>query len=391
MNFKKIMNLLAAVVLGVSAMTACSGDSESGTKDISSMTASEIAADMKVGWNLGNSLDAVGTGINSETAWGNPRTTKEFIDKVKAAGFNTVRIPVTWMGHFGEAPDYKIDEDWLARVKEVAGYALDNDMYAIINIHHDGMDSGESWLTPEPADADAMVAEFETLWTQIADYFSDSSEKLLFAGMNEFHKGYDTPKDEYLELTDRLNQSFVDTVRKTGGKNKNRVLIFQSYNTNGDYAVKNLKIPADTVKNKLMAEFHFYDPWNFAGTGNGSWGINGPTNDRWGQEDWTDDLFSRIKTTFVDNDIPVILGEYGAVNNKSGYTDTRRYYIEYVTRTAKKNGIVPIWWDNGYDGNDGEAFALFDRNSGEVIHQDILDAIMRACGEDEYEIEIPVY
>lgn len=390
MNFKKIFSFAASVLMGVSLVTGCS-DSGEKKKDISDITAAEVCADMKVGWNVGNSLDAVG-GIDSETAWGNPLITKELIDTVKAAGFNTVRIPVTWMGHFGSEPDYKIDADWFNRVEEVVNYVLDNDMYAIINIHHDGSDTSSSWLTPEPSDEEAMVNKFNILWTQIAEKFEKYDEKLIFAGMNEFHKGYDQPSDAYLQLTDRLNQSFVDTVRKTGGNNAQRILVVQSYNTNADYAVKYLKVPEDTAKNKLMVEYHFYDPWSFAGEGRNSWGIGGKTNDRWGQEDWVDDIFSQLKTTFVDKGIPVIMGEYGAVNNKAGYSDTRRYYIEYVTRAAHKNGILPVWWDNGYDGMDGEAFALFDRKNGNaILHQDILDAIMRGVSGEEYEITLPVY
>lgn len=390
MNFKKILSFAASVLMGVSLVTGCS-DSGEKKKDISDITAAEVCAEMKVGWNVGNSLDAVG-GIDSETAWGNPLITKELIDTVKAAGFNTVRIPVTWMGHFGSEPDYKIDADWFNRVEEVVNYVLDNDMYAIINIHHDGSDTSSSWLTPEPSDEEAMVNKFNILWTQIAEKFEKYDEKLIFAGMNEFHKGYDQPSDAYLQLTDRLNQTFVDTVRKTGGNNAQRILVVQSYNTNADYAVKYLKVPEDTAKNKLMVEYHFYDPWSFAGEGRNSWGIGGKTNDRWGQEDWVDDIFSQLKTTFVDKGIPVIMGEYGAVNNKAGYSDTRRYYIEYVTRAAHKNGILPIWWDNGYDGMDGESFALFDRQNGNaILHQDILDAIMRGVSGEEYEITLPVY
>ena len=215
--------------------------------------------------------------------------------------------------------------------------------------------------------------------------------KSLFL-QNEFHKGYDQPSDSYLQLTDRLNQSFVDTVRKSGGNNTQRILVVQSYNTNADYAVKYLKVPEDTAKDKLMVEYHFYDPWSFAGEGRNSWGIGGKTNDRWGQEDWIDDIFSQLKTTFVDKGIPVIMGEYGAVNNKAGYSDTRRYYVEYVTKAAHKNDILPIWWDNGYDGMDGEAFALFDRQNGNaVLHQDLIDAIMRGISGEEYDITLPVY
>lgn len=356
-------------------------------KEIANVTAEELFAQMTVGWNLGNSLDSVGTGISSETAWGNPKVTKELIDAVKDAGFDTVRIPVTWMGHYTE-DTYEIDVEWLARVKEVVDYVLDNDMYAIINIHHDGNDNPPAWLTPEPSDEKAMVVQFETLWSQIAEYFKEYDEHLLFAGMNEFHHGYSNPSNEYLRITDELNQSFVTTVRATGGNNENRILICPAYNTNGEASLK-MTMPEDTVSNKLMMEIHFYDPWNFAGSGKGDWGQTGIQTDGWGQENWVDDIFGRIKAKFVDNGIPVVLGEYGAVNNKSGYDDFRRYYVEYVTKAAKENGILPIWWDNGNDSNSGEAFALFSRHGYTKYHEDIHEAIMRGVSGEDYTIELP--
>lgn len=366
-----------------------SGESINYKKEIADITAMELYDKLTVGWNLGNSLDAVGNGISSEMAWGNPMVTKELINAVKAAGFDVVRIPVTWMGHLDE--DNNIDEEWLVRVGEVIDYVLDNDMYAIINIHHDGNDTAQSWLTPEPADEEAekaMISKFEKLWKQIAEYYNEYDEHLLFAGMNEFHKGYGNPKKSYLELTDKLNQSFVDTVRATGGNNAKRILIAQSYNTNGDQSLK-MAVPNDTVSNKLMVEIHFYDPWNFAGEGKGDWGQTGVKTDGWGQEDWVYDIFGRIKAKFVDNNIPVVIGEYGAVNNKDGNDDFRRYYVEYVTKAAKENKLLPVWWDNGHNGSSGEAFALFNRNTCEKYHEDIHEAIMRAVKGEEYDIELP--
>lgn len=356
-------------------------------KNIENLTAMELYNKMKIGWNLGNSLDATGNGLSSETAWGNPKITKELVDAVKEAGFDTIRIPITWMGHFDKTT-YKIDEAWLKRVDEVVNYALSNDMYVIINMHHDGNDTNQSWLTPSPDDEAAMVNKFGVIWHQIAAYFKEYDEHLLFAGMNEFHKGYNNPSNKYLELTDTLNQTFVDTVRATGGNNANRILIVQAYNTNGEQSLK-MTMPKDTVSNKLMAEIHFYDPWNFAGEGKGDWGKTGKNTSGWGQEDWVDNLFQRVKRNFVDKNIPVILGEYGAVNNKNGNDDHRRYYIEYVTKSAKEHGLLPIWWDNGNDGSSGEAFALFDRRSYKKLHEDIHEAIMRAVSGQSYNITLP--
>lgn len=369
--------------------TTASAETEDSLK-IRDITAAELASEMTIGWNVGNSLDAIGLdqGMDSETCWGNPQINEILIHSVKEAGFNTLRIPVTWQGHFGEAPDYKIDGEWIARVKEVVDYAIGNDMYAIINLHHDGADTDASWLTPEPADEDAMVGQFAKIWEQIAEYFEGYDEHLLFAGMNEFHHGYGNPTPEYLALTDRLNQTFVDTVRASGGNNEKRILIVQAYNTNAEQSLK-MTVPTDTASNKLMVEFHFYDPWNFAGSGQGDWGVNGTKPKDWGNESWVDSVFERAKAQFVDNGIPVVIGEYGAVLNKDGYSDFRRYYIEYVTKSAKDNGLIPIYWDNGYDGTNGEGFALFSRALGGKLHEDIHEGIMRAISGEDYEIPLP--
>ena len=361
--------------------------SSSHKKAIADLTAMDLYKKMTVGWNLGNSLDATGNGLSSETAWGNPKITKDLIDAVNAAGFDTIRIPITWMGHFDNT-SYKIDEAWLKRVDEVINYALSNDMYVIINIHHDGNDTNQSWLTPKPDDEAAMINKFDIIWYQIATYFKDYDEHLLFAGMNEFHKGYNNPSKKYLELTDTLNQTFVNTVRATGGNNSGRILIVQAYNTNGEQSLK-MSMPKDAASSKLMAEIHFYDPWDFAGEGKGDWGKTGKSTSGWGQEDWVDNIFGKIKSNFANNNIPVILGEYGAINNKNGNTDHRRYYVEYVTKSAKEHGLLPIWWDNGYDGSSGEAFALFDRNSYKKLHEDLHEAIMRAVSGKSYTITLP--
>lgn len=412
MKLKKIAAAVTASALAALMLSACGNSSTGGEPDntdatdsagnettaavteevreIRDITAAELASEMTIGWNVGNSLDAVGTGLSSETGWGNPKITEELIRSVKEAGFNTLRIPITWQGHFGGAPDYKIDDEWLARVKEVVDYAIRNDMYAIINIHHDGNDTATSWLTPEPSDEEAMIDQFTKLWEQIAAYFEGYDERLIFAGMNEFHHGYNNPSAAYLALTDRLNQTFVTTVRASGGNNEKRILIVQAYNTNAEQALK-MTIPTDTAANKIMVEFHFYDPWNFAGSGMGDWGSTGINTDGWGQEDWVDNVFGKIKAQFIDNGIPAVMGEYGATVNKDDKNSNFRcYYITYVTKSAKAHGIVPIYWDNGYDGTDGEGFAIFNRITNTKLHEDIHNGMMKAVSDEDYEIPLPI-
>lgn len=347
--------------------------------------ASALAKKMKIGWNLGNTLDATSATTASETLWGNPKTTKQLIDGVKAAGFNTVRIPCAWSAYIEDASTYRIKESWLARVKEVVDYCVDNDMYAIINIHWDG-----GWLENNPTfdKQEEINIKQKALWEQIAVYFRDYDEHLLFAGTNEVHKDYGTPSAENLTVQMSFNQTFVDAVRSTGGRNAWRNLIVQSYNTNIDLAVAHLKMPTDNVSNRQFAEVHFYDPYDFALQEDAGfktqWGKDfvGKDVSSWGQEDWVDKAFGLMKTTFVDKGYPVILGEYGAILRSSltsGLADhvkARNYYLSYITKTALANGLVPIYWDNGVSGDKG--FGLFDRNNGKQLHSDAIKAITQA-------------
>lgn len=349
-----------------------------------------LAAQIKAGWNLGNSMEADG----GETAWGNPAVTKAFIDLVKAAGFNAVRIPCNWSnGHLADETNYIIQSSWIARVQEVVDYCVDNDMYAILNIHYDG---GWLELNPTYAKQEEVNKKQKALWSQIAFYFRDYDEHLLFAGTNEVHvEGvYDNKlvTEENHTVQQSFNQTFVDAVRATGGKNAYRNLIVQAYNTNIDLAVSKLKLPADEVANRLMVEVHFYDPWEYAGSvTNSYWGE--PYKEfgisTWGGEDHVDHQFAAMKTSFVDKGYPVILGEYGA--NRHSLTDenminSRAYYLEYVTKAAKNNGLVPIYWDNGGmgDGSQADQFGIFDRFNLQVFDQPAIDGIMRGASAGTY-------
>ena len=345
-----------------------------------------LSRKMKIGWNLGNSLEATG----SETAWGNPKTTQAIINVVKDAGFDVVRIPCAWSQYLQDDVNYVIKDEWLARVKEVVDYCVSVNMYAIINIHWDG-----GWLENNPVyeKQEAINKKQKALWNQIATYFRNYDEHLLFAGTNEVHADYGTPSAENLEVQMSFNQTFVDAVRETGGKNAYRNLIVQSYNTNIDLAFKHLKMPVDKVQNRLMAEVHYYDPWDFCGDDGSSykylWGapykdMNGVSN--WGQEDYLDDTFHKMKSQFYDKGIPVILGEYGAMLRNAlpepqltTHKESRCYYLKSVTAKALEKGIVPVYWDNG--GGGSNSFALIDRSGLKVGQPDALQALMEGAGK----------
>jgi aryl-phospho-beta-D-glucosidase BglC (GH1 family) len=347
-------------------------------------TSPELFAKLRLGWNLGNSLD-VPTG---ETAWGNPRAKPELFATVAKAGFKLVRIPVTWAQHLGPAPSYIIDQSWLERVAEVVGFARAAGLYSIINLHHDGADGMKEagWLSLKDADGKttaennaAVKAQFVAVWTQIAKYFANQGEELMFESMNEVHDGYGKADPRHLEIVNDLNQAFVNVVRASGGNNAKRHLIVPGYNTNIDETLRAFKLPIDSAKSRLILSVHCYDPYLFALMGKThTWGRASPGRDDWGQEDYIVAQFDKLKSRYVDQGVPVLIGEYGATHQE-GYEDYRRYYMEYVTKAAVDRGLVPVYWDNGGGGSGGESFALIDRVNHSVFHPQILEAMLRAA------------
>lgn len=352
--------------------------------------AKTLAAKIKIGWNLGNTLE-VPLSAGGETGWGNAKTTQTLIDAVKEAGFNAVRIPCAWDGYIEDQSTYKIKDSWLARVKEVVDYCVANEMYAIVNTHWDG-----GWLENNPtyAKQKEVNKKLSAIWTQIANHFAAYDEHLLFAGTNEVHvEGvYTDPTTENIEVQQSFNQTFVDAVRATGGRNARRNLIVQAYNTNITWGVKYLQLPTDAAQNRLMVEVHYYDPYNFALDENASscilyWGEPYKQYgkvDNWGQEDALDTQFKSAKTAFIDKGYPVILGEYGAIRRSSltgderkHHLESRAYYLKSVTAAAKKYGIVPFYWDNGHEGDN--TMALFKRATGEIYDSQALNALMEGA------------
>lgn len=355
-------------------------------------TAKQLAGKMVAGWNLGNTLEATG----GETGWGNPVTTQSLIDAVKATGINAIRIPCAWMSHLSDVASCKVDPAWLARVKEVVDYCYKNDMYVILNAHWDG-----GWLENNPTKAmqEIVNKKQKALWQQIAAYFRNYDEHLLFAGTNEVHVDGE-PAVENFTAQMSYNQTFVDAVRSTGGKNAYRVLVVQSYNTNIDLAVKNLVVSKDNVENKLMVEVHYYDPWDFCGLeADTSWGTVkyywGADYARygavstWGQEDYLQAQFQKMKTNFVDKGYPVILGEFGAMRryNITGdalthHLEARAFYYKTIGEQAKKNGMIPFLWDAGiWRKND---MGVIDRSNNTVYDTQALNAFLDGATNVSY-------
>lgn len=345
-------------------------------------TAVQIASRIKLGFNIGNTLEA--TGGKSETYWGNPKITKEFVAFVKQSGFNAIRLPVSWDQYSNQATA-EIDAAWLARVKEVVQYGVDNDLYVIVNIHWDGGWLENNVTTAKQAQNNAKQKAF---WEQIATRLRDFDEHVLFASANE--PNVETAEQMAVLLS--YHQTFVDTVRVTGGKNANRVLIVQGPSTDIEKTNKLwTQMPVDTVKDKLMAEIHFYTPWNFTGmTKDEAWGnqffywgkdfhskTDTAHNPTWGEEDIVDQHFKLMKTQFIDKGIPVVVGEFGAMNrtNLTGddlklHQDSRAHYYNYVTKQAIANGLLPFVWDIGQ---------VLDRANNKVLEPYILDALVQGA------------
>lgn len=351
-----------------------------------SLSATDFAKGIRAGWNVGNSLEAVdnwtvaGVYTPNETSWGNPKITQLLIDSVKAAGFDAIRLPVSW-SNFSDATTYTISATWMARVKEVVDYAIDRDMYVLMNEHWDG-----GWLQPVAADSAKNNERLRAIWKQVAKQFRDYGPKLIFAGTNEVMKDgdYGTPTSEYYGVQNNFNQVFVNTVRATGGKNSYRYLVVQAFNTNIDHGVNFLKIPTDPTSKRMMVEVHFYDPYDFtlnqSNTTVTQWGA-GATSSKtatWGNESSVDAQMSKMKTSFADKGYPVVIGEYGTIlKNTTDNPAYRAAWTKYVTQAAVKIGALPFYWDNGSTGTNG--MGIFDRTTGKVVHSNILQAIMTAA------------
>jgi aryl-phospho-beta-D-glucosidase BglC (GH1 family) len=354
-------------------------------------TAKQIAADIYAGVNIGNTMESIVNGVGGETYFGNPLITESYVKALKEKGFNAVRLPVSWAGHLSDKSTYTISETWLNRVKEVVGYCVNNGMYVIVNIHWDG-----GWLEDNitAANKDAVNKEQKALWTQIAYRLRDYDEHLLFAGCNEPNVSDATG----MAILKEFEQTFVDAVRATGGRNYYRTLVIQGPKT--DIVTTNDlfgSMPTDKVADRLMAEIHYYSPSNFCILeADASWGkmfyfwgegnhVSGSDrNANYGEESDMLKWFGLMKTKFVDKGIPVIMGEYGALvshdsvlsgDQLKAHRQSRYDWNMKVTRDAKNYGMVPFLWETG---------GFINRNTGAVIDQYVVPAVLAGAKEGKY-------
>lgn len=346
--------------------------------------AAEIVADMGFGWNLGNSLDSysgttIGSNIgstSSETAWGNPATTKELIAMVKASGVETIRVPVTWYEHMNPST-YQIDETWMNRVEEVVNYVLDADLYCIINVHHDTGEKG--WLKATSDNLDQKKAMFSAIWEQVSANFADYGDKLLFEGYNEILDGsanqWYNPSSEAIPIANELNQIFVDIVRNSGGNNARRNLICNTYCAGANSEITSgFVLPNDTVSNRLIVETHIYQPFPFTSEAYPEVTTWDPTS----LNQYIDNVYNQ----FVKNGTPVIVGEFGCADkgNLDQITSWAKYYVE----KCASYGIACIWWDNGTQ------YKVYNRRTLTIAKPDLLNTMIAAAKGENYVIDTTV-
>lgn len=318
-------------------------------------SAMDLASQMYPAWNLGNTMEATG----GETSWQNTKTTQEIINYVKSLGFRSVRIPCSWYIHCDKSNNYKISETWMSRVKEIVTYCINAGLFVELNDHWDGgwlEELGFSSSSTEFSDIsgdgnyiEGKIDILQNLWTQIATEMKDFDYHLIFAGLNEPFQNYNLFNGRAQALTPilwRYNQAFVEAVRATGGNNAERVLAVQGPATNIDYTVNYFSMPTDEVQNKLMVEVHYYDPYNFClNEGTGYTAV-------WNSENSLKNTFAKMKAKFSDNNIPVIIGEYGAnwrtVSSQDKHDASIKAFYKAINKWGPANGMIPFAWDINY-------------------------------------------
>lgn len=343
------------------------------------LTAKEVVAEMKLGWNLGNTLDSTSSTLLKaskatawETAWGNPVTTEELIQAVIDEGFNVIRIPVSWNDHILPQEGYPITESWMERVQEVVDYAYSRGVYVILNAHH------ESWYYPYYDNQEKASEMLAAVWGQIAGRFQDYDEHLIFEGMNEPRK-IGTPVEwnggdkEGWEVVNHYNKVFIDTIRSAGGNNPYRILMIPGYAANCWEGIKHLEVPED---DKLIVSVHAYEPYNFALNTNGT-GV-------WKKDTFNiDAIMKSLNELFISKGIPVIIGEFGAMyKDVEGNEEERAAWAEYYVGEAAKLGIPCVWWDNGAFTGSGELFGLIDRKTYEWKYPLVLEGLKKGLKEE---------
>ncbi|MBR3016252.1 MAG: glycoside hydrolase family 5 protein [Clostridia bacterium] len=393
---KKGICMLTLLCLLAGLLTACAGaESAAAVPDLTiarrEIPDNEAMAFLKkigVGWNLGNTFDAIKGDWNRkademsvETSWVGIKTTETMIDALQGAGFTAIRVPVSWHDHVDE--NYQISEQWLNRVQEVVDWIYSRGMTVILNIHHD-----EDQFLPTSGHTEESARYVETVWTQLAARFRDYDDRLIMESMNEprivghanewWFDGNNADCRDAAAVLNELNQLFVDTVRASGGNNASRYLMVPGYDAApasvlNDYFV----MPTDTANNRIIVSVHAYTPYAFA--------LEMPGTSSFGAQSQKQEIVSFMNglyDRYIKNGIPVVIGEFGAMVKGDNLQD-RVDWTAFYTATASARNLPVFWWDNNIFSGSGERFGLLDRKTCVFPHQQIVDALMRYGGYEK--------
>jgi len=409
-KLKTLFSGIVAVSCAMILSFSCSSPSTSSSTDdnnipsipgvdtpVDGLSSIQFASAMQSGWNLGNTFDAnsVGSkenkGNNYETSWGMPKTTKKMINTVADKGFKTIRIPISWHNHITDGTNYTIDPGWLARVKEVVDWARDNKMFVIINIHHDNLKSAEMSTTygfsvnTNTSENDASKVYIEKIWTQVATYFKDYDNHVIFEVLNEprnmdLQNAFNPTSAEESEcnaVIKEYEQVALDAIRATGGNNANRFIMVPYYAAS-PWKNDNWSLPTDSATDKLLISTHAYDPYSFAM-------YNGSVNTDFKEAEEGNELttlFNNLKTKWVDNGRGVVMGE-ASCTDKNNLSDREAWFNSYIPK-AKAIHCPVVLWDNmqtASTSNDiGERHGYLNRNTCTWIYPTLVNAMVSTAG-----------
>ncbi len=414
MKIKKIIALLMAVLMCVSVLAGCKKEEKPGnntvtnaptetptdaptaepvnnepadSKELTGKTANEIVDMMRAGFNIGNTLDATGNNYTSiysqEQSWGNPVISFKLSDAIAAKGFNVIRIPITLFKYISNDCKYTIDPEFLGRVKQVVDLCYKNNLFVIINVHH------EDWINVKTLDKDyeKIGVELKAVWEQIADYFADYDQHLIYEVMNE-PRMKDTgnewnPNAAGCKAVNYLNQVAFETIRSSHkGHNDERCVMVPTYAaSSSSFAMQHMEIPTYEGESKnVVISVHSYTPYNFCLSDNSKTFDAGNANDT---RD-IDNVFKDIYKYFVSKGLPVVMGETGSTNSQDN-TLAREVWSWYFTSTAAKYGVPCVLWDNGSKGSSGgECHCYINRWTAEWEYDSIVQAFIDGMNEGEW-------
>ena len=386
-----VLCLLMTLLAGIAAAEGAAAQVPELTikrREIPDNEAMAFLKSIGVGWNLGNTFDAIKGDWNRkademtvETSWVGIKTTEDMIEAIQNAGFTAIRVPVSWHDHVDE--NNQISEKWLNRVQEVVDWIYNRGMHVILNIHHD-----EDQFLPTPEHKEASARYVEAIWTQLAERFRDYDDRLIMEAMNEprmvGHANewwFDANNADCVNaagVLNELNQLFVDTVRASGGNNATRYLMVPGYDAAPGSGLNDFFVlPKDTAENKIIVSVHAYTPYSFA--------LEMPGTDSFGTQSQKQEIVSFMNglyDKYIKNGIPVVIGEFGAMV-KGDNLQSRVDWTAFYAATAGARNLPVFWWDNNVFSGNGQRFGLLDRKTLSFPHQQIVDALMRYGGYEK--------